>query len=398
MAPVEHQQASGSNALQDVMAAVEMAFDSNVKMMSQNTSMMNQSDPFESSAGPIMYMSENRMPVMIEFNTAIIYVIFAALIMALLFILPGVRRTKLTSLLGLITLLTVGATILLALDGTRWLTGTMQLQEATYGSLTGDTVTGRLEVHIGLTSANVTLTGRLSPIATDEDDANEFNKSTKFVDYNERFYWRSPDNMAREHIAALRRGLPYPILTVTEFLSHDADGFSWTRNLRQAGYYCTMSLYAALASWSLTLAVMCMIPVYLPYMMQMTGVLMVFSASIYTALIQTPQDLTLQINGVSMEFALGYTYVSTIVVGGLSVFAGLLLLAYQFNRPHEQFTIMDSENFVQDQKALHGHALRNMQLAHNSLVAASSKQRAVADVVIPIGDIEAKFGAPNRST
>ena len=35
----------------------------------------------------------------------------------------------------------------------------------------------------------------------------------------------------------LKKGLPFPILTLAEYMSVDAEGFCWGRNYRQAGYY-----------------------------------------------------------------------------------------------------------------------------------------------------------------
>ena len=39
------------------------------------------------------------------------------------------------------------------------------------------------------------------------------------------------------------QGLPFPILTVGEYLRVDAEGFCWGRNYRQAGYYTSIFLW-----------------------------------------------------------------------------------------------------------------------------------------------------------
>lgn len=49
--------------------------------------------------------------------------------------------------------------------------------------------------------------------------------------------------MRQEFHKALERGLPYPILTVAEYLSQDEGGFSWSRQYRQAGYYADQLLW-----------------------------------------------------------------------------------------------------------------------------------------------------------
>ena len=47
-----------------------------------------------------------------------------------------------------------------------------------------------------------------------------------------------------EYAAALKKGLPFPILTVAEYLSVDAEGFCWGRTYRAAGYYTCIFLWS----------------------------------------------------------------------------------------------------------------------------------------------------------
>ena len=50
------------------------------------------------------------------------------------------------------------------------------------------------------------------------------------------FYFRlnfvRPTELKEEFKAALVKGLPYPILTVAEYMAVDAEGFCWGRNYR----------------------------------------------------------------------------------------------------------------------------------------------------------------------
>ena len=57
------------------------------------------------------------------------------------------------------------------------------------------------------------------------------------VAFNERFDFERPDQLQQEYKKGLKKGLPFPILTVAEYMSVDAEGFCWGRNYRQAGYY-----------------------------------------------------------------------------------------------------------------------------------------------------------------
>ena len=375
-------------------------------------------DPFDGSAEPIVYMSDNRMPVMMEPSSVIIYIIFAALLLALISILPGIRRKKLTSFVGLSTLLVVGTSILLSLDGSHWLTGSLQLYEAPYGALTSETISGKLEVNIGLASTNVTLYGHLKGVAELSFDSNPLQESNgdpasktakgKFVDYNERFHWDKPERMGSEHEQALRRGLPYPILTITEFLSQDSDGFNWMRQLRQAGYFSSLALYVALAAWCMTALIMCVLPVYLPHMMQITGAIMMSSVWIYTLLIESPRSFVIRLGETPMEFEFGHTYVLTFLAGALSMFSGVMMFIFQMNKPHDQVTIMDCDDYVKNQKTLYGNGV-NLIVSEKDKTAASprpdlkvppkpkSDQKQQQSVIIPIDDIEKEFAQEKQT-
>lgn len=351
-------------------------------------------DPFEGNVEATVFMSDNRMPVMIEFSNTIIYIIFASLVLALLFILPGVRKTKFVSFISLLSLLTIGASILLAIEGSYWLTGSVALNQVPYSSLTSDLISGKQEIYVGLKSVNVSLVGELDGAsslasAVNEEDLPSFSQQS--VNYNEKFKWDSPSEMSEEHLKALKRGLPYPILTVTEFLSQDSDGFIWSRQLRLAGYYCSLILYLSLVSWILTTIIICVLPIYLPHMLQITGALMMLAVWIYTLLVGSPKSFAFQIGGSSIEFAFGLNYVQTFIVGAISMFFGLILLAIQISAPScKQFTIMDSELYLKDQEALyHSNIIRSLheqQLDKKKPVLERSES-----VIIPINDIEESF-------
>lgn len=316
-----------------------------------NATKISASDAFDGSAEPIVYMSDNRMPVVVALDDVIVYIIFTALLLALLSILPGVRRARLASFIGILSMIGIGASILLALDGTNWMTGAVVINDMPYSALTSETISGRLEVNIGLSATNVTLSGRLMGHLSSA----QVNGSSKQVYYNERFHWNEPNRLALEHENALRKGLPYPILTVTEFLSLDSDGFNWMRQLRYAGRNTTLVLYVALASWCLTAVVMCLLPVYLAHMMQITGAIMMSSVWIYTLIIESPKSFSIHINAHQVEFAFGDTYMLTFVAGAMSMFAGIILFLMQLSSWSDgspQVTIMDSEAYVNDQKAM----------------------------------------------
>lgn len=425
-----------SNDMTNNMETSDLNSNMIIDMAKMNSALNDQqnasaNDAFDGSAEPIIYMSDNRMPVIVELNDAIVYIIFVALLLALLSILPGVRRAKLASFIGILSMLSMGASIILALDGTNWMTGGVSLQEMPYSALTSETISGRLEVNIGLSSTNVTLSGKLMGTAPDTtpNSTNADARSPR-VHYNERFHWDEPSRLAQEHEDALRKGLPHPILTVTEFLSQDSEGFNWMRQLRYAGRNTTLTLYVALVSWCITAVVMCLLPVYLPHMMQITGAIMMSSVWIYTMIIQSPKAFSIHVNAHRVEFAFGDTYMLTFMAGAMSMFAGIILFLTQINcksHGNSQLTIMDSEQYVNDQKMMRSnlherssfrwlffhsggsnntkdqagidhvsylsprHGSGDDMRAIKSNMGLSSAANHTSSVIIPIADIEEKF-------
>lgn len=332
-------------------------------------------DPFDSSMQPIVYMSENRIPVIVEIHNAIICVIFAGLILTLLFLLPAIRRTKTTSFLGIATLLVMGASILLALCASSWLTGTVRIEHLQYKSMSRDTINGFMTIDVGLMGANVSLFGQLSTNGNP-------------IDLNERIQWNHVDQTAIDHTEALQRGLPYPILTVTDYLAQDSDGFNWARQLRSAGYYSSLILHIALAFWCLTVVIMCALPSYLPHMIQTTAALMLLSVWLYTILIDSPKAFGFHVGHERVNFVFGFTYISTFVVGSISIFVGVLLLAIRSSKPHKELTALDSEKHIQDQKYLYNSTLW---LTKQRSTTTSSTGSGNDSAIIPVGDIERAF-------
>merc|ERR1712080_694011 len=95
-------------------------------------------------------------------------------------------------------------------------------------------------------------------------------------DYNERFHWVGATQMKEDYIAALQKGLPFPILTVGEYFTVDAEGFCWGRNYREAGYYTSIFLWMAFALWVLSNLLLIVVPRYGANLMTLTGVTLHF--------------------------------------------------------------------------------------------------------------------------
>lgn len=102
---------------------------------------------------------------------------------------------------------------------------------SSYRAFSSHKIDANLGVAIGLDHANVTM--QVIP---------QHNRSLD-INFNERFSWVKPTDMRQRYREALVKGLPYPILTVAEYLAVDNEGFAWGRYYRSAGYYCSIFLW-----------------------------------------------------------------------------------------------------------------------------------------------------------
>jgi len=114
--------------------------------------------------------------------------------------------------------------------GSSWHVGTTVVH-TTYRAYIPDRLYAQLGAYIGLNHVNVTLKAL--------SESNE----TQDIDFNERFYWIGSHEMGNSYKESLQRGLPFPILTVAEYLSLCQEGFNWGAHYRAAGYYAGVTLW-----------------------------------------------------------------------------------------------------------------------------------------------------------
>lgn len=140
------------------------------------------------------------------------------------------------------------------------------------------------------------------------------------INYNERFYWIEPNQMRHEYHTALERGLPYPILTVVEYLSQDDAGFNWSRQYRAAGYYSSIVLWLSVCVCILMFCLHCAAPKYGIYTMQVLGCLLLFTNLIYFTLVpKGEQKLVIPFEGQSLSLKFGWNF-WLVLIGGKYIF------------------------------------------------------------------------------
>ena len=198
-----------------------------------------------------------------------------------------------------------GSSLSVGNNGSSWHTATTEVSTA-YRSFSNEKIMGKMGVYIGLAHANVTL--EAMPI---------YYNTSMDINFNERFAWNGPTQLKEEYLTALIKGLPYPILTVAEYLAVDAEGFCWGRTYREAGYYTSIFLWTSFVLWILMNILLVVVPRYGAYLMTATGGMMVFSTLIYYWLLPS-RPLLIHVEDAILSFELGWCFWLVLVAGNLS--------------------------------------------------------------------------------
>jgi len=284
-------------------------------------------DAFRENGGPTLYSHSNRTSVTADVATLTLYIVFTTLFIAFVIIFPGVRRQRFTTFTSVALSLFVGTAILIGQHGSAWHTAETQISSA-YRAFSKEKVMGVLGVNIGLNSVNVTL--RALPV---------YNQSMD-IDYNERFHWVGATQIQEDYRAALVKGLPFPILTVGEYFTVDAEGFCWGRNYREAGYYASIFLWMAFALWVLSNLLLVVVPRYGAYCITVTGLMLLFVNFLYWKLLPY-RPLVIRLEQATLTFTLGWSYWLVLVAGCLCVLVGAAVSIIDLVYPHKFSTILE---------------------------------------------------------
>lgn len=284
-------------------------------------------DAFRENGGPTLYSHSNRTAVTADVATLTLYIVFVTLFLAFVIIFPGVRRQRFTTFTSVTLSLFVGTAILVGQHGSSWHTAETEISSA-YRAFSKEKVMGVLGVHIGLNSVNVTL--KAMPIYNQSSD----------IDYNERFHWIGASQMKEDYHAALVKGLPFPILTVGEYFTVDAEGFCWGRNYREAGYYTSIFLWMAFALWVLSNLLLVVVPRYGAYLVTLTGLTLLFCNFLYFKLLPS-RPLLIRLEQSTLTFSFGWSFWLVMVAGCLCVLMGGAVSIIDLVYPHKFSTILE---------------------------------------------------------
>lgn len=146
--------------------------------------------------------------------------------------------------------------------------------------------------------------------------------------------------MQNSYHMALKRGLPYPILTVAEYFSLGREGFAWGGQYRAAGYFASIMLWASLASWLLMNLMLLAVPRYGAYTKVFTGLLLVITNLGYSWLVPKP-PLVIIMEGGRLTFHFGWCFWLTLVAGLLCLIVGTVISVVDLVWPHTFSTIVE---------------------------------------------------------
>lgn len=285
-------------------------------------------DAFRSDGGPTLYSYSNRTPVTGDVQAITMYLIFFTLFIAFLVIFPGVRKERFATFTSVTLSLFVGNVIMVTKCGSSWHVATTDIV-STYRAFSRELIAADIGAYIGLGHVNITL--RAHPLENTTED----------IDFNERFSWHGSTEMGESYREALVRGLPFPILTVAEYFSLGEEGFTWGGQYRAAGYYGSIFLWAALASWLLMNLLLVVVPRYGAYMMILTGALLLGAALTYHSLLpKSPLHVRFE-NNKELAFRLGWCFYLVIIAGVLCIIVGLIITTVDMLYPNSFSTILE---------------------------------------------------------
>ncbi|XP_053214210.1 dual oxidase maturation factor 2-like isoform X1 [Panonychus citri] len=303
-------------------------------------------DAFRPTGGSPLYLDSNRTPSLIDSRILFILLTFTTAEIAFLLVLPGIRKEKISTFIIVSLSLFIGCTITVAHCGSSWHIAETSISSA-YKAFSKEKIFADVGVYIGLKSVNITLKAKST-----------YHKDAENIDYNERFYWIGATEMKQEYRSALEKGLPYPILTILEYLSKGDEGFCWGRKYRLAGYYGSTLLNMAFCLWLLMIVLLCAVPRYGIYALQSTGALMLCTNAIYSLLIP-PSPLKIQFPGGTLSFSYGWSYwlvlgagLSALTIGSIIVLIDILfpnkfstILEVDYDTPYRYFVGNDAHLF-----------------------------------------------------
>lgn len=231
----------------------------------------------------------------------------------------------------------IGCSIGVAYWGTSWHVGQVTIQSQ-YRAGSALKLHADVGVYIGLRSVNITYKARQEEKPNDPRHIHHLNYEE--INFNERFYFVGPTEMKVEHEKAKAQGLPYVILTITEYLSKSDEGFCWGFQYRKAGYYAANMLIISIAVWITMLILLCAVPRYGFHTLIIIGLLLLVTLAIYTLLLPS-KPLVIPFEDATLTFNYGWSYWLVFACGILATLSGAVISIVDYVYPNKCATILE---------------------------------------------------------
>ncbi|GLV34719.1 moladietz [Carabus blaptoides fortunei] len=284
-------------------------------------------DAFRCDGGPTLYSFNNRTPVTGDVTIITFLIVFCTLYLAFLVIFPGIRKQRFATFTAVTLSLFVGAAILVSRYGSSWHVASTSVASS-YRAFSKEKIVAELGAYVGLNHVNITL--RATPSANWTGD----------IDFNERFLWEKAGQMGHNYNEALKRGMPFPVLTVAEYFSAGQEGFSWGGQYRAAGYFASIMLWTSFASWLLMNLLVAVVPRYGAFLMVVCGGFLLGTNLGYLKMLPE-KPLVIHIEGSVLHFRLGWSFWLVLVAGGLCLIAGVVITMVDLIYPHRFSTVLE---------------------------------------------------------
>ncbi|XP_054420981.1 dual oxidase maturation factor 2 [Pteronotus mesoamericanus] len=258
----------------------------------------------------------------------IVIVVFLALAVSFLLILPGIRgHSRWFWLVRVLLSLFIGAEIVAVHFSAEWSVGRVSTNTS-YKAFSAARVQADIGLHVGLEGVNITLTG--IPVL-------QLNET---IYYNEQFRWRLGENYAKEYTEALEKGLPDPVLYLAEkFTPSSPCGLH--RQYRLAGHYASATLWVAFCLWLLSNALLSMpVPLYGGLALLATGAFSLFSVLSFVSISSLPL-CPLRFGSSALTSHYGAAFWVTLATGILCLFLGGAVVSLHYARPRALRIFLD---------------------------------------------------------
>ncbi|XP_052252769.1 dual oxidase maturation factor 1-like isoform X7 [Dreissena polymorpha] len=276
------------------------------------------------------YYGEYRTSVTADISFAAIAYTCVLISIAAIVAAAGIRgRERWYTLVRLTYSLAVGSIILVSIFGYCWQIGEVGVHSPYIYRSKGQ-ISGRLGVHVGLKTVNLTLVGTFTT------DGNRFK-------YNEKLTLGNVIQESSQLWTALDRGLPQTLLSMIDHFDTDEGGLRYGRNCFMAGYFANILLWTAFAFWVTGNILLCSVVWYGAACFTLAGVCMILAAGVYDFL--CPQRaLRMPCSDGPIELRFGWCFWATLVFGILTTVVGLVLFTLEQKVPKKlaEFFLLDT--------------------------------------------------------